>query len=110
MRLSTLTQRSEVKAAEERHEMAGPLAVIALIVAAALALGGHWIAALGFAAAGAFAYFSTAAELRALGDPRATEEFYRLADPRRPLDLPPGDDARAGGAGARAAHGDAGPA
>ncbi|HEX9938022.1 MAG TPA: hypothetical protein VGB15_12900 [Longimicrobium sp.] len=99
MRLSTLTQRSELKAAEDRHEMAGPLAVIALIVAAALALGGHWIAALGFAATGGFLFVSTAMEVRAAGDPDATEAFYRLADPRTPLELPaaapPGDAASA---------------
>ncbi|HEU4558871.1 MAG TPA: hypothetical protein VFS20_13515 [Longimicrobium sp.] len=86
MRLSTLTQRSEVRAAEERHELAGPLAVIALIVAVVLALGGHWLAALGVAAAGGLAFLSTAVELRALGDPESSEAFYRLADPRIPLD------------------------
>jgi hypothetical protein len=99
MRLSALTQRSEVRAAEDRHEMAGPLAVFALIVAAALALGGHGIAALGFAAAGGFVFVSTAMEVRAAGDPDAAEAFYRLADPRTPLELPaeasPGDAASA---------------
>jgi hypothetical protein len=87
MRLSTLTQRSELKAAEDRHEMAGPLAVFALIVAAALALGAHWLAALGFAAAGGFVFLGTAMEVRAAGDPDAAEAFYRLADPRTPLEL-----------------------
>lgn len=88
MRLSTLTQRSELKAAEERHDIAQPLAVIALIVAVVLALGGNWIVGLGVAAAGALAFFSTAVELRMVGDPRSTEAFYRLADPRQPLELP----------------------
>lgn len=90
MRLSTLTQRSEVKAAEERHELAGPIAVAALIVALVLAFGGHWLLALGVAAAGGFVFLNTAFELRSLGDPKSTEEFYRLADPRRPLELPDG--------------------
>ena len=88
MRLSTLTQRSELKAAEERHEIAQPIAVIALIVAVVLTLGGYWIAGLGVAAAGALAFLNTAVELRAVGDPRSTEAFYRLADPREPLELP----------------------
>jgi len=90
MRLSTLTQRSEVKAAEERHELAGGIAVAAVVVALVLAFGGHWLLALGVAAAGGFVFLNTASELRSLGDPRATEEFYRLADPRRPLELPDG--------------------
>ena len=88
MRLSTLTQRSEIKAAEERHELAGPIAVIALIAALVLAFGGHWLLALGVAAAGGFAFLNTAFELRSLGDPRSAEAFYRLADPRSPLPLP----------------------
>jgi hypothetical protein len=88
MRLSTLTQRSEVKAAEDRHDLAVPVAVTAVLAALVLAFGGHWLAALAAAAAGGFVFVSTAVELRALGDPDATEEFYRLADPRRPLELP----------------------
>lgn len=90
MRLSTLTQRSEINAAEERHDIAVPIAVAALIVALVLAFGGHWLVALGVAAAGGFAFLNTALELRSLGDPRATEAFYRLADPSRPLELPDG--------------------
>lgn len=86
MRLSTLAQRSEIKAAEDRHEIAGPIAVIALVVALVLAFGGHWLLALGVAAAGGFVFLNTAFELRSLGDPDAAEEFYRLADPRTPLD------------------------
>ena len=104
MRLSTLTQRSEVRAAEDRQEMAGPLAVIALIVAVVLAVGGHWLAALGFAAAAAWVFFTTAFEVRALGDPQSTEAFYRLADPRHPLELPepPSQDSTPLDAGERA--------
>lgn len=90
MRLSTLTQRSELKAAEERHELASGIAVIAVVVALVLAFGGHWLLALGVAAAGSFVFLNTAFELRSLGDPRSTEEFYRLADPRHPLELPDG--------------------
>jgi small neutral amino acid transporter SnatA (MarC family) len=88
MRLSTLTQRSEVKAAEERRELAVPIAVIAAIVALVLAFGGHWLLALGVAAAGGLALFNTTMELRSLGNPESSEAFYRLADPRRPLELP----------------------
>ena len=84
------------------------LAAIGLL--AALALGGHWIAALGFAAAGGFLFVSTAMEVRAAGDPDAAEAFYRLADPRTPLDQPSGDDARASSADAHATQGEAGPA
>jgi hypothetical protein len=83
-----LVQQAEVRAAEDRHDLARPAAVIALIVAAALALGGHWLVELAVAAAGAFAFLNTALELRSLGDPHATEAFYRLADPRQPLELP----------------------
>lgn len=90
MRLSTLTQRSEIKAAEDRHDIAGPIAVIALVAALVLAFGGHWLLALGVAAAGGFVFLSTAFELRSLGDPRSAEAFYRLADPRSALPLPDG--------------------
>jgi hypothetical protein len=95
MRLSTLTQRSEIKATEQRLDIATPIAVIALVAAVALAFGGHWLAGLAVAAAGGVVFLNTAIELRALGDPRSTEAFYRLADPRQPLDLP---DARPGDA------------
>jgi hypothetical protein len=87
MRLSTLTQRSEIKAAEDRHDIAVPIAVIAVIAAVVLAFGGHWLVALAVAAAGGFVFLNTAAELRSLGDPESAEAFYRLADPRRPLEL-----------------------
>ncbi|HET7229356.1 MAG TPA: hypothetical protein VFJ16_05105 [Longimicrobium sp.] len=88
MRLSTPTQRSEIKAAEDRRDIAVPASVIALIMAVVLAIGGHWLVALAVAAAGGFVFLNTAAELRSLGDPASAEAFYRLADPRRPLDLP----------------------
>lgn len=59
-----------------------------MIAAVVLAFGGHWAVALAVAAAGGFVFFNTAFELRSLGDPRSTEQFHRLADPRTPLELP----------------------
>lgn len=97
MRLSTLTQRSELRAAEDRHELAGPIAVVALLAALILAFGGHWVAVLAAAAVGGFVLASTALEVRAVGDPCSSEEFYRLADPRQPLELPAGAVSHAAG-------------
>lgn len=88
MKLSTLTQRTELRDAEQRHDIAAPAAVVAVVLAIVLMFGGHSMVALAALAAGGFVYWSTAAEVRAEGDPDAMEEFYRLADPNRPLELP----------------------
>lgn len=87
MKLSTLTQRTELREAEQRHDIAAPISVAAAVVALVLAFGGYWIAALAAVAVGGFVFLSTATEVRAAGDPEATEEFYRLADPNRPLEI-----------------------
>jgi len=88
MRLSTLTQRSELRAAEDRHGLAGPIAVIALLAAAVLACLGLWPFGLGVAAVGGFLFAGTRFEMHQVGDPASSETFYRLADPRQPLELP----------------------
>jgi len=87
MRLSTLTQRTELRTAEERHDLAGHVAAIAVLAALVLAFGGQWLWALGALAAGGLVFAGTALEVHAAGDPRSTEAFYRLADPRTPLEL-----------------------
>ncbi|HSU14434.1 hypothetical protein [Longimicrobium sp.] len=88
MRLSTLTQRTELREAEQRHDIVVPVAIVALIAALVLAFGGHWIVALCALAAGGFVFFNTAAGVRAVGDPDSAEKFYQLANPHRPLELP----------------------
>jgi hypothetical protein len=80
MKLSTLTQRTELREAEQRHDIAASAAVVALVVAIVLMLGGHWMVALAALAAGGFVYWNTAAQVRAAGDRASPIPIARSTD------------------------------